>query len=214
MPTTTMTGGIIASVPITLTQVELALEFPAEVPAGSPFSVMWSGPNVDRDNIQVGPVGGGYESWVYTKHGNPAELIAPAKPGDYEVRYVFQDRETILSKPIKVVEAPLSLSAPDSVAGGTTVEVMWEGPNGQSDNIQIGPIGGSYEDWVYTDRGNPAILIAPVVAGEYDHLPEAAFYMVGNMDEAIEKEQVPPGYTDSIKKYFDSMKKSDAKEDK
>ena len=26
-----------------------------------------------------------------------------------------------------------------------------------------------------------------LVAGEYDHLPEAAFYMVGNMAEAIEK---------------------------
>ncbi len=28
-----------------------------------------------------------------------------------------------------------------------------------------------------------------LVAGEYDHLPEAAFYMVGDMDEAIEKAQ-------------------------
>ena len=28
-----------------------------------------------------------------------------------------------------------------------------------------------------------------LVAGEYDHLPEAAFYMVGNMEEAIEKAQ-------------------------
>jgi len=26
-----------------------------------------------------------------------------------------------------------------------------------------------------------------VVAGEYDHLPEAAFYMVGDIDEAVEK---------------------------
>ena len=26
-----------------------------------------------------------------------------------------------------------------------------------------------------------------VVAGEYDHLPEAAFYMVGGIDEAVEK---------------------------
>jgi F-type H+-transporting ATPase subunit beta len=26
-----------------------------------------------------------------------------------------------------------------------------------------------------------------VVDGEYDHLPEAAFYMVGGIDEAIEK---------------------------
>ena len=28
-----------------------------------------------------------------------------------------------------------------------------------------------------------------LVAGDYDHLPEAAFYMVGNIDEAIEKAQ-------------------------
>jgi F-type H+-transporting ATPase subunit beta len=28
-----------------------------------------------------------------------------------------------------------------------------------------------------------------VVDGEYDHLPEAAFYMVGGIDEAIEKAQ-------------------------
>jgi F-type H+-transporting ATPase subunit beta len=26
-----------------------------------------------------------------------------------------------------------------------------------------------------------------VVAGEYDHLPEAAFYMVGGIEEVIEK---------------------------
>jgi F-type H+-transporting ATPase subunit beta len=26
-------------------------------------------------------------------------------------------------------------------------------------------------------------------AGEYDHLPEAAFYMVGTMEEAMEKAQ-------------------------
>lgn len=26
-----------------------------------------------------------------------------------------------------------------------------------------------------------------IVAGEYDHLPEAAFYMVGTIDEALEK---------------------------
>jgi F-type H+-transporting ATPase subunit beta len=28
-----------------------------------------------------------------------------------------------------------------------------------------------------------------LVDGKYDHLPEAAFYMVGSIDEAIEKAQ-------------------------
>jgi F-type H+-transporting ATPase subunit beta len=37
----------------------------------------------------------------------------------------------------------------------------------------------SIEDTVKSFKG--------IVAGEYDHLPEAAFYMVGNMDEALEK---------------------------
>jgi len=46
--------------------------------------------------------------------------------------------------------------------------------------------------------GSPGKLVAledtikgfkGLVAGEYDHLPEAAFYMVGSMDEAIEKAQ-------------------------
>jgi F-type H+-transporting ATPase subunit beta len=26
-----------------------------------------------------------------------------------------------------------------------------------------------------------------IVAGEYDHLPEQAFYMIGTIDEAVEK---------------------------
>jgi F-type H+-transporting ATPase subunit beta len=26
-----------------------------------------------------------------------------------------------------------------------------------------------------------------ILAGEYDHLPEQAFYMVGSMEEAVEK---------------------------
>ncbi len=32
-------------------------------------------------------------------------------------------------------------------------------------------------------------LVQGLVEGEYDHLPEAAFYMVGSIDMAIEKAQ-------------------------
>ena len=44
--------------------------------------------------------------------------------------------------------------------------------------------------------GSPGVQVAlddtikgfkGLVAGDYDHLPEAAFYMVGSMDEALEK---------------------------
>ena len=44
--------------------------------------------------------------------------------------------------------------------------------------------------------GSPGVLVGledtikgfkGIVDGEYDHLPEAAFYMVGNIQEALEK---------------------------
>ena len=41
---------------------------------------------------------------------------------------------------------------------------------------------GKYVSLKETIAGFKAIL-----AGEYDHLPEQAFYMVGSMDEAVEK---------------------------
>jgi F-type H+-transporting ATPase subunit beta len=43
---------------------------------------------------------------------------------------------------------------------------------------------GTYASLKDTIRGFKAI-----VAGEYDHLPEQAFYMVGTIDEAIAKAQ-------------------------
>jgi F-type H+/Na+-transporting ATPase subunit beta len=45
-------------------------------------------------------------------------------------------------------------------------------------------------------EGTPGVLVdladtikafKAIVAGEYDHLPEAAFYMVGSIDQVVEK---------------------------
>lgn len=159
---------IIATVPITVTESELSLNFPAEVPLGSTFEVNWAGPDVQGDNIQIGPVGGGYSHYVYTRDGNPVQMIAPGIPGDYEVRYSFQDRENILTVPIKVVEAPLSLDTPESVPGGIVLDIPWEGPNASGDNVQVGPVGGSYTDYMYTRDGNPVRLTMPFHPGVYE----------------------------------------------
>ena len=48
--------------------------------------------------------------------------------------------------------------------------------------------------WVFT--GSPGIYVSlkdtiagfnGILAGEYDHLPEQAFYMVGSIEQAVEK---------------------------
>ena len=147
---------------------DATLDAPDSVPAGSTILVGWTGPDDSGDNVQVGPLDGGYSDYSYTTDGNPAEIVAPAEPGTYELRYVFQDRVTIATRPITVTEAELALTAPDSVPAGSTIEVTWAGPNQPGDNIQIGEVGGGYSDYAYTADGNPVQLVAPAQPGTYE----------------------------------------------
>jgi Ca-activated chloride channel family protein len=79
-----------ATRPITVTPIEVTLEAPAEVDAGSTFEVTWTGPDGPSDYITIVPAGspdGTYLSYAYTASGNPARLTAPADPGAYEIWY-------------------------------------------------------------------------------------------------------------------------------
>ncbi len=161
---------VLESAPITLSAPELALDFPAEVAAGAGFDVVWQGPDQRGDNIQVGPVGSeDYINYAYTRSGNPVRMVAPTDPGDYEIRYVFRNRETILTRPLTVTETALGLEFPKRVVAGSSFEVAWTGPDQGGDNIQIGPRGGEdYTDYAYTRSGNPVEIVAPTEPGAYE----------------------------------------------
>ena len=67
----------------------------------------WTGPDYHEDYIGIGPVGatGGaqWQSWAYTRDGNPATLTVPDTPGEYVVQYFMrQDRTGIAEVPLKV----------------------------------------------------------------------------------------------------------------
>ena len=147
---------------------QASLTAPDSVPGGTQFQVGWEGPNENLDNVQIGPVEGGYSDYTYVTQGNPVTLIAPMQPGVYELRYRLNDRETIATRPITVTEPPLGLDAPDSVGIGATITVTWTGPDAPGDNIQIGPAEGGYSDYTYTSVGNPITLIAPGTPGTYE----------------------------------------------
>jgi Ca-activated chloride channel family protein len=79
-----------ATRPITVTPVEVTLDAPAEVDAGSTFEVTWTGPDGPSDYITIVPAGspdGTYLSYAYTASGNPARITAPTEPGAYEIWY-------------------------------------------------------------------------------------------------------------------------------
>ncbi len=145
-----------------------ALTAPESAPAGSMLEVEWTGPDAERDNIQIAPVGARYSDFAYTERGNPARLQTPAEPGAYELRYSFRDAETIATRPITITETETTLTAPESAPAGSMLEVEWVGPNASRDNIQIAPVGGGYYDFAYTERGNPARVQLPAKPGAYE----------------------------------------------
>src|SRR5690606_5070822 len=87
----------------------------AEAPLGATIAVEWTGPAEDGDYIAVARPdarGSDYENYAYTRDGNPAELLMPSEPGEYELRYVLnQDSKVLATAPITVVAVEASVAA-------------------------------------------------------------------------------------------------------
>ena len=93
--------------PITLTAPAILMEAQGLVLAGQPFTVEWFGPDNARDYLSIAVIGsadGEYISYAYTQRGSPASFSAPAG-GNYELRYVSGQSETVLAR------VPLAVAA-------------------------------------------------------------------------------------------------------
>jgi Ca-activated chloride channel family protein len=148
-----------------------SLEAADSAPAGSTLPVTWDGPDAQNDYISVArPGDDGYETYAYTRKGSPAELLLPALPGDYELRYVLSDgRKTLATRPIAVTEVTASLDAADSVVAGAQLPVTWQGPDYANDYISVArPGDDGYESYVYTRKGSPGQLLMPPLPGDYE----------------------------------------------
>ncbi len=164
-------GEVIATRPITVTEVSATLTAPDTAIAGEPLSVGWTGPDYDRDYISVGRPGeSGYVNYVRVSEGNPVTLPMPTEPGQYELRYQLeQDGEIIATRPITVTDVQASLTAPDTAVIGEPLSVGWTGPDYDRDYISVGRPGESgYVNYVRVSEGNPVTLPMPTVPGQYE----------------------------------------------
>lgn len=162
---------VVATTPITLTEVKASISGPANADIADTITVEWTGPNYDRDFIGVGPVGETrYINYSYTAEGSPIAIEMPSEPGTYELRYhLGQGSEVIFRQQITVDGVTAALVAPDTVVAGAELIVGWDGPDYPRDYIGVSvPGDDSYEDYAYTESGNPVTLTAPDVAGEYE----------------------------------------------
>jgi len=109
-----------------------SVKAPASIKAGAEFEVTWSGPNNPRDYITIGDANTKYMDYKYTSSGSTVRLTAPGKPGDYEVRYILGQGDTVIAaQKVTVGSVSASLSAPAQIAAGKAIGSQMGGP-GQS----------------------------------------------------------------------------------
>lgn len=161
--------------PITITAVEASVKVPATAVVGSTLTVNWTGPDYKKDYISIAKVGAPHRKYAnvtYTSKGAPLQLLMPAEPGDYEVRYIqSQGRTVLVREPITITPVEASIEAPDSAAAESTLTVNWVGPDYKDDYISIAKTDASnrsYEHVTYTSKGNPLELRMPSDPGTYE----------------------------------------------
>jgi Ca-activated chloride channel family protein len=97
----------------------------------------------------------------------------------------------MVMRPIKLTSASASVSAPATVAAGSTFEVKWTGPNNERDYVTIGettPGGRLYLDYKYSRDGSPVQLAAPEKPGNYE-----VRYILGVGDTVIARQPITVG---------------------
>ena len=147
------------------------LTAPEQAAIGTEIEVGWSvSETAYLDTIEIGAVGDDtYSAFVYASSGNPVVIQMPGTPGSYELRYVSKDETIVARRPITVVDAEVSLSAPEQALVGQLVPVHWVGPNAVYDNIRIRRPGeDGYSSFDYVNDNNPVTLRMPDEPGPYE----------------------------------------------
>jgi hypothetical protein len=125
----------LASAKIAVTSANATVKGPATAVAGSTFTVTWTGPNNQRDFINLVPKGareGESGSWAYTSNGNPAKMQAPLNPGDYELRYSLgQSYATLARVSVQITpgkEEPgfVLVTPPAAASSDNAVEIVFD----------------------------------------------------------------------------------------
>jgi hypothetical protein len=162
----------LARQPLRIEGATATVKAPTAIKAGALFEVAWTAPNNPRDYITIGNTDSKYLDYKYTSNGSPAKLTAPDKAGEYEVRYILGQGDTIIAtQKVTVGAVSASVTVPAQVAAGAKVSVGWQGPGNPRDYITIVKSGAAEQTWgryEYLSKGNPVPIVAPDAPGEYE----------------------------------------------
>ena len=165
----------LARAPIEVMGAEASISAPETAMAGSSFGVTWSDPVHPRDWVTIVPVGadeGTYTVFHRVGSDDGRDIVAPADPGLYEVRYVLNEGGVTLARaPIEVMGAEASISAPETAMAGSSFGVTWSDPVHPRDWVTIVPVGadeGTYTAFHRVGSDDGRDLVAPAEPGLYE----------------------------------------------
>lgn len=168
-------GKVLARRDIRILMADVSLSAPAEAVAGSTVNVTWTGPDNQGDFVTLvakGTADGEYGNYGYSRQGSPVPVIMPIMVGDAELRYMTGQGNKVLGRrPIRLVAAEVSLSAPATAAAGSAVSITWTGPAYSGDYLTIVPkekADGEYGDYTNSNAGSPLTVTAPKTAGDHE----------------------------------------------
>ncbi|MEM6590081.1 MAG: hypothetical protein AAF641_16675, partial [Pseudomonadota bacterium] len=107
---------------------------------GSKITVNWE-PTIDTtDSINIVPVGtpdGEFGRRAQVGTASDVDLVTPASPGAYEIRYSSNTGETYGFAAMEITAANVDLTADDKVQAGSEFDVAWSSTIHESDFVTI-----------------------------------------------------------------------------
>ncbi len=127
------------------TSLNVTVSAPQEVTTGAVFEISWAGTINGQDFLTIVPMGAEertIDNHLRAKDNIEGRLTAPGTPGLYELRYVLEEgRRVLASQTVEVVEAEVTVSAPQEVTTGAVFEISWAGTINGQDFLTIVPMG-------------------------------------------------------------------------
>ena len=140
-----------ATRPIRIVDVEAEISGPENAVGGSTIEVAWSGPKDEMTDDFISIVEPGATKYnrdsnakLYGRDGafNPVNIRVPAQEGAYEIAYVLNPGQRIISRtPITITRAEASIAGPETVKAGDAFEVSYTGEGFDGDRIVLVPAG-------------------------------------------------------------------------
>jgi Ca-activated chloride channel family protein len=172
---------VLARRPVRIDAPEVTLDAPEEAVAGATIQVAWVGPGNAGDYVTVVAAdarAGDFGNYTTLAGKSPVALLLPIAPGAAELRYMTgRDAQVLQRRPIRIVAAEVTLSAPAEAVAGTPVTIDWTGPDNAGDYVTVVAAAapdGAYGSYASTSGGSPLAVKAPAEPG-----PAEVRYMTG-----------------------------------